>query len=39
MTVRAQGRFALPYATVRVVLPPGDERAVEVEGKGIELVK
>jgi alpha-glucosidase len=39
VSVRAQGRFALPYATVRVVLPPGDERPVEVEGKGIELVK
>ena len=31
------GRFALPYAAIRVVLPPGERRRLELEGDGVTL--
>ncbi len=36
--VRKQGRYALPYATLRIVVPPGEKRRLELAGEGVELV-
>ena len=33
-----QGRYALPYATLRIVVPPGEKRRLELAGEGVELV-
>jgi alpha-glucosidase len=33
--VRKQGNYELPYASLRVVLPPGDRRRLEVVGEGV----
>jgi alpha-glucosidase len=32
-----RGRYDLPYATMRVMVPPGEQRRVEVSGDGIVL--
>jgi alpha-glucosidase len=32
-----RGRFELPYKTLRVVLPPGEKRRLQVSGKGVAL--
>ncbi len=33
-----RGRFRLPYTTLRVLVPPGEQRRLEVSGEGITLV-
>ena len=35
---RKSGDYALPYATLSVVLPPGEARRLELVGDGIALV-
>ena len=35
--VRKQGSYDLPYAALRVVLPPGERRRLEVAGEGVDL--
>lgn len=35
--VRRRGRYALPYDALRVVLPPGERRKVELAAEGVEL--
>jgi len=35
--VRRRGRYALPYTSVRVVLPPGERRRLSLTGHGVEL--
>ena len=37
VTVRKQGRYALPYTTLRIVVPPGEKRRIELVGEGVEL--
>jgi len=32
-----QGRFDLPYRTLRVVLPPGEKRRLLMRGEGVTL--
>ena len=32
-----RGRFALPYATIRVLRPPGERRRLELGGEGVAL--
>ena len=38
VSVRKQGRYRLPYASIRIVLPPGERRALELAGDGVELI-
>ena len=35
--VRVRGRYALPYSSLRVILPPGERRRLSLDGAGIEL--
>ena len=35
--VRKRGSYALPYDVLRVVLPPGERRKVDLRGEGVEL--
>jgi alpha-glucosidase len=38
LTVRKTGRYALPYRTIRAVLPAGERRRLVLSGKGVDLV-
>jgi len=37
LAVTKRGRYRLPYANLRIVLPPGERRRLHLAGKGIEL--
>jgi alpha-glucosidase len=37
VSVRKEGHYALPYAKLRIVLPPGEKRRIVAVGEGVEL--
>jgi len=37
LSVTKRGRYRLPYASLRVIPPPGERRGLQMTGKGIEL--
>jgi len=37
LNIRKRGRYALPYRTLRVVLPPGERRPLRLEAEGVAL--
>ena len=39
VSVRREGRYTLPYAALRIVVPPGEKRPVELAGDGVDLVR
>jgi len=38
VNVRKEGRYALPYTSIRIVRPPGEKRAVEAAGDGVGVI-
>jgi alpha-glucosidase len=38
LSARKTGRCALPYSSIRVILPPGERRRAALTGKGVDLV-
>ena len=38
LEARKTGRYALPYQSIRVILPAGERRRLVLTGKGVDLV-